>query len=787
MERPRLKAHFSAEVVDESKVFLLAENEHYLIQGAEAVRVLPYLDGSHTTTQIAQALAGELPPTATFSAVRRYAAYHVLADGPSSLPDGEQAFWDALSRDSAVGAVSAAGPVSAAGGPSAAGNAALPDGDAAARPWVTVMAVGRADPVPMMRALVDSGIDVTGPDDSMGLSADPDLTLVVTDDYLNLALSAVSRAFLHSGRSWLLAKPTGLTLWLGPLLHPGRTGCWHCLSQRLAGNQQVEDYLRGKRASSQAPTSAVSKPEPARAPHSDLIFSGMLAGEVKKITGGQPSVLDGTMITVDLRTLEVAQHTLVRQPQCPECGDPSLVTKRQPRIVLTPSDSGHPSEGGFRTQLPGQTLARLVHHVSPYLGAVSSLRPLASYDNGVTYTYAAGHNFAMYADNMNQLRRNLRGQSGGKGRSDVQARVSAVCEAIERYCGVWRGDETVTRAAYEQLGPECAVHPDELLMFSPAQYAARDEWNLDPAHRLHRVPERFDLTRPVDWSTAWSLTHDRERKVPAAYAWFGHPDLAEHLLCYSDSNGNASGNTLEEAILQGFCEIVERDAVALWWYNRIPRPGFDFDSLGDPYVVALREHYRQMGRSLWLLDITADLGIPVMVGVSHREGHQVEDVIVGFGAHLDPRIAVIRALTEVSQFLPTVQARDSDGKTIYAEDDPATLAWLRETRIASEPWLRPAAGRPPRTAADYQVPPAADLAGVVGACVDRAAKAGLEVIVLNQTRPDIELNVVKVMMPGMRHFWRRLGAGRLYDVPVSMGWLGQPLREDELNPRSVFF
>jgi ribosomal protein S12 methylthiotransferase accessory factor len=441
-----------------------------------------------------------------------------------------------------------------------------------------------------MRALVDSGIDVTGPADSTGVPVGPDLTIVVTDNYLDPALSAVSRAFLHSGRSWLLAKPTGLTLWLGPLLRPGRTGCWHCLSQRLAGNRQVEDYLRGKRNS--APVSSAGgvssaaaarpKREPARAPHSDLILSGMLAGEVKKITGGQPSALDAAMITVDLRTLETARHTLVRQPQCPECGDPSLVTKRQPRIVLTPSDSGHPSEGGFRTQLPGQTLARLTHHVSPYLGAVSSLRPLGGYDNGVTYSYAAGHNFAMYADNMNQLRRNLRGQSGGKGRSDVQARVSGLCEAIERYCGVWRGDQPATRAAYQQLGPEIALHPDELLRFSPAQYAGREAWNLDPAHRLHRVPERFDVTRPVDWSAAWSLTHDRERKVPAAYAWYGHPDVAEHTYCYSDSNGNASGNTLEEAILQGYCEIVERDAVALWWYNRIPRPGFDLDSLGDP-------------------------------------------------------------------------------------------------------------------------------------------------------------------------------------------------------------
>jgi ribosomal protein S12 methylthiotransferase accessory factor len=607
--------------------------------------------------------------------------------------------------------------------------------------------------------------------------------VVVTDDYLDPALSAVSRAFLHSGRGWLLAKPTGPKLWLGPLLIPGRTGCWHCLNQRLSGNKQVEAYLSGK----QDAAVLVVRPERARTPHSDMVFSGMLAGEVKKITAGQPSVLEGTMVTLDLGGLEAVKHILIRQPQCPECGDPSLVAKRSPRVALAPSESGYRSEGGFRTQVPGQTFARLERHISPYFGAVSGLYTYDAYDNGVTYAYGAGHSFAMVADNLDTLRRNIRGQSGGKGRSDLQARVSAVCEAIERYCGVWRGEEPVTRAAYADLEPGSAVHPSELLMFSPAQFAAREEWNKDPVNRLQIVPETFDDTSPVDWSTAWSLTHERERKVLAAYAWFGHPDLHDRFVCYSDSNGNASGNTLEEAILQGFCEVVERDAVALWWYNRIPRPGFDLGSLNDPYVATLREHYRRMGRSLWLLDITADLGIPVMVGVSHREGHPTEDVLIGFGAHLDPRVAAIRALTEVNQSLPGVETRGADGETIYLEDDPASLAWLREIKLAEEPWLCPAPGLPVKTVADYQVPPAADLSSVLRTCVERAASAGLEVIVLNQTRPDIELNVAKVMVPGMRHFWRRLGDGRLYDVPVRMGWLDRRLREDELNPRSVFF
>jgi ribosomal protein S12 methylthiotransferase accessory factor len=391
----------------------------------------------------------------------------------------------------------------------------------------------------------------------------------------------------------------------------------------------------------------------------------------------------------------------------------------------------------------------------------------------------------MVNDNIDLLRRNLRGQSGGKGRSEIQAKVSAVCEAIERYTGVWRGDEPVVRAAAATLD-DTALAPAELMLFSERQLANRDEWNADPSHRLHLVPEPFQTDRPIDWSRAWSLTHDAERLLPAGYAWYGHPDLAEHFYCVTDSNGNASGNTLEEAILQGFCELVERDAVALWWYNRARRPSFDLDDLDDPYVATLRDFYATMDRKLWVLDLTSDLGVPTFAAVSSRE-HPVQDVMVGFGAHLDPRIAAIRALTEVNQFLPFVDQRDADGNTIYRTDDLETLDWCRTATLETEPWLVGDPAQPASTLASYQPLAGDDLAGHVEDCVARAGTRGLEVIVLDQSRPDLDLSVAKVIVPGMRHFWRRLGPGRLYDVPVQLGWFDRPRTEDELNDRNVFF
>ena len=73
------------------------------------------------------------------------------------------------------------------------------------------------------------------------------------------------------------------------------------------------------------------------------------------------------------------------------------------------------------------------------------------------------------------------------------------------------------------------------------------------------------------------------------------------------------------------------------------------------------------------------------------------------------------------------------------------------------------------------------------ACVNIAKTKGLETLVLDQSRPDTGLAVVKVIVPGLRHFWPRFGPGRLYEVPLRMGWLKESLSEEQLNPRHIFF
>lgn len=129
----------------------------------------------------------------------------------------------------------------------------------------------------------------------------------------------------------------------------------------------------------------------------------------------------------------------------------------------------------------------------------------------------------------------------------------------------------------------------------------------------------------------------------------------ENRFCFADSNGNAAGGTLEDAILQGFLELVERDSVAIWWYNRLQRPSVDLASFNEPYLLDLQAWYATQQRELWVLDLTTDLNIPAFAAVSRYIGGEQEYIIAGYGAHFDAKIAILRAVTEVNQMGVTYQ------------------------------------------------------------------------------------------------------------------------------------
>ncbi|WP_410672068.1 TOMM precursor leader peptide-binding protein [Amycolatopsis sp. cmx-4-68] len=735
------KRHLRAEVRAGKGAYLFSEQGVIAMRGAHIESLAERLDGTRELADLLRDPPGGMAPEQVTALLAQLVDAGLVTLRGAEPPTDERAlaYWDACGLDA----------------------------DRVAVGTVRLIAVGDdVDTGPVERALADSGLDVVAA--RSGTAAD--LSVVLCADYLDPRLGTVDAEHRLSGRPWLLARPFGAQVWIGPVLQPGGA-CWHCLTHRLWGHRHAEACVQeelGHAGPARRPVSAVPPLTAATAHLVALEASKWLAGYRHR---GQQCVW-----TLDTLDLQGRLHELRRRPQCAACGDTGLMAAQADRpIVLQPAKKAVAGGGGHRTATPAQMLDRYRHLVSPVTGIIKEIRPDPDAPPFV-HAYRSGPNIARGFTGMAALRAGLRYENGGKGVTPMDAEVGALCEAVERFSGNYQGDELTVRASLDALG-EAAIHPNDCMLFADRQYAGRTAWNAEHAD-FQFVCEPFDTGAELDWTPVWSLTGQR-RFLPTAYLYYGAPARSGRGV-FADSNGTAAGSSLEDAILQGALELVERDAVALWWYNRTPVPGVDLASFGEPWLAEMVRHYADIGRELWVLDLTSDLGVPVMAAVSRRVDAAQEHVVFGFGAHFDPRIAVRRAVTELNQMLPVVLEQG------HNLEDPDARRWLEFATVANQPYLRPAAGRRATAGDGHEFTLRADVRDDVAALAGILAAHDLEMFVLDQTRPDLGLPVVKVVVPGLRPFWARFAPGRLFDVPVRLGRLAEPTPYDRLNPFPMF-
>jgi oxazoline/thiazoline synthase len=593
-----------------------------------------------------------------------------------------------------------------------------------------------------------------------------ELTVVVVDDYLDGRLAEFNSQRLAQRQEWLPMQVNGVFPIVGPIFSPGRSACWTCLADRMKRNRQVKAFLDEKQALLVAP-STLSK---------DWLGRGgieLAAVEISKaIASGFRTDLHHHLVSLDLMGSTVVRHYLPARPQCPSCGsrelrDPGRVPapirlRAGGRMVVT--------SGGYRSVAPGETVARFRKHVSPLTGVVSRLERIKS-DQPLDASFLARHNFSPRPETIDALTAGLT-DSYGKGSTAEQGEASALMEAIERCCGIFEGDEIRITRRFVDFPPGDAVHPNDILLRSDAQLDRSQE---EASCSSEGDQRRFDPTAETEWSPVWSLRDERFKHIPTGLLYFFHSGPGKNQIS-ADSNGCAAGNTLEEAIIQGFLELVERDAYAIWWYNRLHCAAIDLEKVGDSYIRDLLAQFAAMGRRVWALDITTDLGIPVVATVAHWTEGSRECIEFAAGAHFDPRIAALRAMTELNQFMAIDRMRRRPGdQTADGAIDPLPLPLRKHAYVL--PHGRSSIGR--RRSAEFAK---RDRREQVLACVKLVKRFGLDFLVLDQTRPDIEVPVVRVIVPGLRHCYRRFAPGRLYDVPLTLGLRKRPLRETALNP-----
>jgi bacteriocin biosynthesis cyclodehydratase domain-containing protein len=791
--------HLRVEPVPGEAVYLVSEHRVTALHGRAIAALAPLLDGSRDLARILTEAArapgrpGAVPAGQAERVIARLRAAGLVSERePTHASGPEEAYWELAGLGGADGR-----SIRPAARPAAAS--------------VASVILGSADPAEVVRALRAAGLRSAASADEG--SEDPttapatqsrecrwairqvgprqhgaaELTLVVCDDYLDPRLAAVDAAHRAAGRRWLPVKPVGTEAWLGPFLGAPDDPCWACLADRLWRGRQAEAYLQ-RRLGRPGP---VPRP-PASLPASRAAALQLAALEAAKWLAGHRHPGQQALCTLDSLTATVERHPLSRRPQCAGCGNPALVSERIRAPLALPSPR-EPRTADADDASPRRVMERYGHLVDPVTGLITDIRrdprgpaflncyharhpSYASYASYGSYASYAGAN---PPSGLDAVRAGLRAAAHGKGRTAEQARASALCEALEHYSGHFQGDEPRQRARYRALDPADAVHPDTVQLVDARQFARQCADRATPAR--HRVPDPFDEDAELDWTPVWSLTAERHRLLPTALLYYGAPQPPGRPCCRADSNGAAAGSTLADAVVRGFLELVERDAVALWWYNRTRQPALDLDAFDDPWLAELRRAHGGLRREVWALDLTTDFGIPVVAALSRRTDKPAEDITLGFGAHFDRHTALCHAFAELNQMLPAVVEARADGGG-YGAADPEALRWFRTATTANQPYLTPGpdAVPPPSGAA---VPPDGD----APAAVREAVRArGMELLVLDQTRPDVGLPVAKVLVPGLRPHWPRFAPGRLYDVPVSLGRLRRPTPYRDLNPIPLF-
>lgn len=757
---PRFKPRYCVRTIEDMGTLLLTETVPTVLNGQLNDLVCPLVDGVRSADDIAAELEDRVSAAEVYYTLNLLEQRGFVEEADEGIPLAERAFWQVCEVNPSV-------------------------------------ARDRLEAVPVR--VVGLGVDVDAVRTAMGAAGlrvaaegedlDAAPALVATDDYRRPELDDIDEQARISGRRWGLVKPIGALPMIGPFFDPSRPVCWRCLVARIRMNY-VADTLAEEQTGKVAVTATAATPAGTAA-----VLSLAALEFTKWIARGWESPLTESLLCVSMADLGQSEHRVLPRPQCSRCGEPRFqpanARRRDPApIVFESRPRLETCEGGHRTATPAETLARYQDLVSPVTGVVSQLEKISPPGHTPIHAFTSNHNWATTPDSVAFIRNSLRAASGGKGVNEEQAKVGAMAEAFERYSGVFRGDEIRRSARMAEL--EGAIHPNEVMLFSKRQFEDRAEINAR-ADSFQIVPEPFDPDAETDWSPLWAPTAGAFRWLPTGLLYYTYSksvprETPNRLGSFADSNGCAAGASLEEAALQALLELAERDAIAAWWYNEIRRPAVALEEMADPYLDDLRDWMDAEGRDLWVLDVTNDIGIPVFAAVSRlREPRPngSEKVVVGFGAHLDPRLGIMRAITEVNQFFASLLGIGEDdlGKAF----DPGAVEWWNTVSMERKPYLLPVQGEGPRRLCDYPKLESDDLLAEIQTTIGMIEARGMEVLLLDQTRPEVGFPVIKAVAPGARHFWSRLGPGRLYDVPVQLGWLSAPLGEADLNPTPVFF
>ncbi|MCQ5374130.1 MAG: YcaO-related McrA-glycine thioamidation protein [Candidatus Methanomethylicia archaeon] len=309
----------------------------------------------------------------------------------------------------------------------------------------------------------------------------------------------------------------------------------------------------------------------------------------------------------------------------------------------------------------------------------------------------------------------------GKGHTPQEAKISAIMEAIERFSGEPR-DIAMVKGSYEALCKSYRV--------------------LDPFTLNLPKLRRYSHNENLEWVQGHSLISGEEIFVPAESVF--HPYRRENQLFRTNTNGLATGNVIEEAILHGLLEVIERDAWSLFELGVIK--GKDLQVEHCNLAGELLRKFRDASVQVYIKNITSDIGIPtIAVAIDDEVTKDPALLSLGVGSHLVPEVALVRALTEAAQSrLTTIHGtREDTYKAVFAR----RIGYERMKRL-NRRWFEESDEKTKMS--ELEGFDSDDVLEDIRYIINKLREAGLnELIVVDLTRREVSVPAVRVIVPGL--------------------------------------
>lgn len=476
---------------------------------------------------------------------------------------------------------------------------------------------------------------------------DYDFAVIVDENLTYNKLELLNRKLYDLGKIYTQIKCEGNSVVLGPLVIPKKTACLECcvaqmlkkINKKLHEEKLTEIDLQDINYTYQFP---------------EIIENNRLSYFLEYITndinnfyiGNKVNLLD-TQIAFDIISMNTIKSEVFPTTSCNFCRafnsnyikfDPKNMDlnkllsnyNKSNNLNLVDSQIQYMT-GGLRSKNADET-KKILHQDLEKLKVKISIDPAIGnpfHDKGIITCFNSRIETDNNLSNNYLIRKN---DGAGKGITKEQAYFSSAFELIEHTCLQYRGDIPIISAKYKDV----------------KDYAIDMKLFWETIKNTETFFDNFNEELEMDWVIATSINNSSLILVPASFVFMYDVDV-KGTFFGATSNGAAAGTTLEDAILHGLLEAVERDAWIIGQSNPYILPIVDYSSIKKNEILDVISKIKNLGYDILTRDYTNDIGIPVYRTWIVDKNNYSKYAYMGLGCHISPEIALERSITEAVQ------------------------------------------------------------------------------------------------------------------------------------------